>query len=78
METASHNPCQVYKDLNMFHLQAITRIFVKESVSTIQQNSNEVQTISLLDPKEIQKKQKTWDQICTFWMYPNRHKCSCS
>jgi hypothetical protein len=52
------NPSQVYKDLTMFHLQAITRIFVKESVSTIQQNINEVQTISLLDPKEIQKEAK--------------------
>lgn len=52
------NPSHVYKNLNMFHLQAITRIFVKESVSTIQKNSNEVQTISLLDPKEIQKEAK--------------------
>jgi hypothetical protein len=42
----------------MFHLKAITRIFVKESVSTIQQNSNEMQTIALLDPKEIQKEAK--------------------
>jgi len=54
----SISPSQVYQDLNMFHLKAITRIFVKESVSTIQQNSNEMQTIALLDPKEIQKEAK--------------------
>jgi hypothetical protein len=44
-----------------FVLKAITRIFVKESVSTIQQNSNEMQTISLLDPKEIQKEAKNME-----------------
>ena len=30
------SPAKVYQDLNMIHLQAITRIFVKESVRTIQ------------------------------------------
>jgi hypothetical protein len=54
----SIDPSKVYKDLSMFHLTAITRIFFKESTSTIQQNSNEVQTISLLDPVAIRKEAK--------------------
>jgi hypothetical protein len=56
------SPNQVYNDLSMFHLRAITRVFVKESVSRIQQNSDVTQTISLLNVKEIQaeaKKHKT-------------------
>jgi hypothetical protein len=52
------NPAKVYKDLTPFHLTAVTRVFVKESTSTIEQNSNEVQTISLLNPEEIRKAAK--------------------
>jgi hypothetical protein len=37
-------PSQVYQDLNMFHLKAVTRVIVKESVSRIQQNSDVSQT----------------------------------
>jgi hypothetical protein len=54
----SISPSKVYQDLNMFHLKAVTRVFVKESISTIQQNSNETQTIALLNPKEIQQEAK--------------------
>jgi hypothetical protein len=50
------NPSKVYQDLNMFHLKAVTRVFVKESISTIQQNSNVTQTISLLIQKKSRKK----------------------
>jgi hypothetical protein len=57
-------PGKIYKDLSAFHLKAITRVFVKESISTIQQNSNEVQTISLLKPEEIRKTAKKHD--CKF------------
>jgi hypothetical protein len=58
------DPARIYKDLSAFHLKAITRVFVKESTSTIQQNSNEVQTISLLNPAEIKKTAKKHD--CKF------------
>jgi hypothetical protein len=43
----SISPSKVYQDLNMFHLKAVTRVVVKESVSTIQQNCDVTQTISL-------------------------------
>jgi hypothetical protein len=52
------SPSKVYQDLNMFHLKAVTRVFVKESVSRIQQNSDVSQTISLINPKEVQKEAK--------------------
>lgn len=35
----SIEPSKVYQDLSMFYLKAITRVFVKKSISTIQQNS---------------------------------------
>jgi hypothetical protein len=52
------SPSRVYQDLNMFHLKAVTRVIVKESVSRIQQNSDISQTISLINAKEIQKEAK--------------------
>ena len=45
------SPNQVYSDLSMFHLHAITRVFVKESISRIQQNNDVNQPISLLNVK---------------------------
>jgi len=30
------SPSRVYQDLTMFHLKAVTRVFFKESISTIQ------------------------------------------
>lgn len=52
------SPSQVYKDLNMFHLKAVSRVIVKESVSRIQQNSDVNQTISLINVKEVQNEAK--------------------
>jgi hypothetical protein len=42
----------------MFHLKAITRVIVKESISRIQQNSDVSQTIPLINAKEIQNEAK--------------------
>jgi hypothetical protein len=42
----------------MFHLRAVCRVIVKESVSRIQQNSDVSQTISLINVKEIQVEEK--------------------
>lgn len=39
----------------MFHLKAVTRVSVKECVSQVQENAETIQTIPLLDPKELQK-----------------------
>ena len=41
-------PPEVYSDLSTFHFIATTRISIKESVSQIQENSDNIQTISLL------------------------------
>jgi hypothetical protein len=56
------SPSRVYNDLSMFHLKAVSRVIVKESVSRIQQNSDVSQTISLINVKEVQaeaRKHKT-------------------
>ena len=45
------SPNQVYSHLSMFHIRAITRVFYKESINSIQQNSDVSQTISLLNVK---------------------------
>jgi hypothetical protein len=63
------SPNQVYNDLSMFHLCAVSRVIVKESVSRIRQNSDVSQTISLINVKEIQaeeKKHKTNFSVYTF------------
>jgi hypothetical protein len=52
------SPSRVYQDLNMFHLKAVTRVIVKESVSRIQQNNDVSQTIPLINAKEIQNEAK--------------------
>lgn len=44
---------EVYTDLSMFHLKAVTRISIKESINQIQENLDSVQTISLLDTKKL-------------------------
>jgi hypothetical protein len=58
----TYNPSKVYQDLNMFHLKAVTRVFVKESISTIQQNSNYSDNFSFKskrNPTRSQKRHKT-------------------
>ena len=45
---------QVYSDLGVWHLKAATRITIKESVSSIEENSDRVQLIPILNPKELQ------------------------
>lgn len=42
----------------MFHLKATTRISIKESISQIQEKSDNIQSIPLLDPKALQAKAK--------------------
>lgn len=42
----------------MFHLKAATRISIKESISQIQENSYNIQSIPLLDPKALQAEAK--------------------
>lgn len=44
---------EVYNDLSVFHLKAATRITIKETISQIQENSNNIQSIPLLDPKYL-------------------------
>ena len=44
---------EVYDDLSIFHLKASTRISIKESISQIQENSDNIQSIPLLDPKSL-------------------------
>ena len=41
-----------------FHLIAATRISIKESISSIQKNSDCIQSIPLLDPKQLQEEAK--------------------
>ena len=54
----SINASDVYSDLSSFHLIAATRLSVKETISQIQENSDCVQSIPLLDPKILQEKAK--------------------
>lgn len=42
----------------MFHLKAAIRISIKESISQIQENSDNIQSIPLLDPKVLQTEAK--------------------
>lgn len=49
---------EVYDDFFMFHLKVVTRISIKESISWIQENSDSVQTIFLIDTKKIQNEAK--------------------
>jgi len=44
---------EVYADLSMFHIKDVTRIYIKECISQIQENSDFVQTLSLLDTKKL-------------------------
>jgi len=46
-------PSEVYSNLSAFHLIAASRIIIKESVSQVQENSDNIQTISLLKTKEL-------------------------
>lgn len=46
-------PSEVYSDVSMFHLKTVTRISIKESVNQIQENSDVIQTIPLLNPKAL-------------------------
>lgn len=52
-ELLSIAPSEIYNDISMFHLKVVTRINIKESVSQIQENSDNIQTIPLLDPKAL-------------------------
>ena len=52
------SPSEVYSDLAPFHLIVVSRIRIKESVSQVQENSDSIQTISLLDPKALQAEAK--------------------
>ena len=45
---------EVYVDMAVWNLKAATRISIKESISSIEENSNCVQSIPLLDPKQLQ------------------------
>jgi len=54
----SINASKFYADLSTFHLVAATRISIKESISQIQENSNCVQSIPLLNPKQLQAEAK--------------------
>jgi len=47
------NASEVYSDLSAFHLKAATRISIKESISQIQENSDCVQSIPLLNSKQL-------------------------
>ena len=47
---------ELYADLGVWHLKAATRITIKESISSIEENSDCVQTIPLLNPKKLQAK----------------------
>ena len=47
-------PSEVYNDLGIWHLKAATRITIKETVSSIEENSERVQLIPILNPKELQ------------------------
>ena len=45
---------EVYAGLGVWNLKAATRISIKESISSIEENSDCVQSIPLLDPKKLQ------------------------
>lgn len=47
-------PSEVYSDLAPFHLIATSRISIKESLSQVQENSESIQTIPLLNPQALQ------------------------
>lgn len=51
-------PSEVYCDLAPFHLIAASRISIKESVSQVQENSESIQTIPLLNPQALQAEAK--------------------
>ena len=50
------NPSEVYADLNMFHLKAVSRVKVKEVVSEVQENFDTTQTVALLDQNKFKLK----------------------
>lgn len=54
----SINALEVYVDTSAFHLIAATRISIKESMSKIQENYDCVQSIPLLNPKQLQAEAK--------------------
>lgn len=49
---------EVYSDLAPFHLIAASRISIKEFVSQVQENSDNIQTIFLLNHKVLQVEAK--------------------
>ena len=57
-------PSQVYNDLGVWHIKAATRITIKESVSSIQENSDQAQLIPILNPKELQAEARKLGTEC--------------
>lgn len=52
------SPFEVYSDLAPFHLIVASRISIKESVSQVQENFDNIHTISLLNPKFYKSNQR--------------------
>jgi hypothetical protein len=68
---------QVYSDLSMFHLKFVSRVIIKKSMSQFQNNYDTTQTISLLNPKQIQVEANKHHTQYLHLGCIRRHKCSC-